>query len=394
MRRISLILFLLAAVSANAGEIHTASAKGDIAQVRVMLEANPALLTSEDDMGATPLHWAVLSGNKDLVNYLLDEEADLDARQKAGITPLMVAIGLGRADIAQILINRGSDVSMGDYSGRTPLTLAQGLGRKAIVQYLVVARAKNPQVAPPMPEPKPQTFASCNGRGVTYAKSCVNGCPVNILDVDLRNPDVHLGVGLPQSGIGGSESFGSIVRRLQPTAAINGAFFSKSSLLPVGDIVINGRLVHFGGMGTGMCITADRKVDFVRATRGRHTDWSGYETVLCGGPRLVTDGIVKVDARAEGFRDPHVLGRARRVAAGVTAAGHLVMINTGKTLSLNELAWVMKALGCVNAINFDGGSSIAMTYRGRMISRPGRSLTNIIAVYEQPGEDQVASAIR
>lgn len=389
MCRISIILFLLAAVSANAGEIHTASANGDIAQVRAMLEANPALISSEDTMGATPLHWAVQSGNKDLVSYLIGEEVDLNARQKAGITPLMIAIGLGRADIVQILIKGGADVDQGDNSGRTPLVLARGLGRKTIVQCLIAAGAA--RYVPAATQPKTQTTASATGRSVVFTKSCVNGCPVNILDVDMKNPNVHLGIGLAKSGIGGSETFGSFVRRLQPTAAINGAFFCNNSLLPVGDIVVKGRLVHFGGMGTGMCITPDKKVDFIQAKRGRHTDWSGYETVLCGGPRLVTDGVVKVDARAEGFRDPHVLGTARRVAVGVTAANHLIMINTGKTVSLDELAWVMKDLGCVNAINFDGGSSIAMTYRGRVISRPGRSLTNVIAVYEQAGSEQVAS---
>ena len=46
-----------------------------------------------------------------------------------------------------------------------------------------------------------------------------------------------------------------------------------------------------------------------------------------------------------------------------------------------QWARVMKALGCRDAMNLDAGASLAMSYRGRTLIRPGRNLTNLLAVY-------------
>jgi exopolysaccharide biosynthesis protein len=42
----------------------------------------------------------------------------------------------------------------------------------------------------------------------------------------------------------------------------------------------------------------------------------------------------------------------------------------------------MQALGCEQALNLDGGASMAMYYRGRTVLSPGRKLTNVLLVYE------------
>ncbi len=147
--------------------------------------------------------------------------------------------------------------------------------------------------------------------------------------------------------------------------------------------MIGGYLAHFGGMGTALCIAKGNKAKFVTAAQDRHADWSLYETVIACGPRLVTGSRVEVNPTAEGFRDPHVLGVGRRTAVGLTYRNRLLLLSTRKGCTLTQLANIMRDLGCTDAINFDGGSSAAMYYRGRMISTPGRELTNVLLVYEQ-----------
>jgi hypothetical protein len=69
-----------------------------------------------------------------------------------------------------------------------------------------------------------------------------------------------------------------MIARTRPVAAITGTFFATDSLLPIGDIVIGGRLAHFGGRGAALCLTADRKTGGLKAAmrsnagRWRHTD--------------------------------------------------------------------------------------------------------------------------
>jgi hypothetical protein len=46
---------------------------------------------------------------------------------------------------------------------------------------------------------------------------------------------------------------------------------------------------------------------------------------------------------------------------------------------------VMRALGAYHAVALDGGTSTAMSFGGRVIAQPGRSLTNLLVVYADRG---------
>ena len=219
-------------------------------------------------------------------------------------------------------------------------------------------------------------------RSVAYHLRTVRGTPVHVVTVDLNDPHTRATVVTARSFPSGSESFASMVYRAQPSAAVTGTYFSNASLRPVGDIVIDGHYRHFGGLGTAIAFTPYNDVQFRTVPWGEHQDWSAFETVLGAGPRLVHRGQVSLEPRREGFRDPHVLGWAHRTAVGVTPARKLLLMATQKPVSLGEWAHIVRGLGCVEAINLDGGGSTAMYYQGRFVVRPQRKLVNILAVYE------------
>ncbi len=219
-------------------------------------------------------------------------------------------------------------------------------------------------------------------RSVAYRVEFVNDFGCHIVQVNLADPNVKVTPILSLRSPGGAESMLSICSREQPAAAITGTFFSKTTLLPIGDIVVDGRLVYFGGMGSALAITPDNRVAFERVPYGRHQDWSPFETVLACGPTLLEAGEVALAPRHERFRDPRVLGRARRSAVGLTPQNKLLLVATREVVSLWELAKIMRDLGCIDAINLDGGSSTGLYYRGSMVIRPARSLVNMLAVYE------------
>ena len=186
---------------------------------------------------------------------------------------------------------------------------------------------------------------------------------------------------MPKYGAGYSEPFGQMVRRTQPTVAVTGTFFCTRSKLPVGDIVIDGQLAYFGGVGTALCITDNNEVEFVSTKKYSHHDWSKYDFVLRCGPRLVTGGKVLVVPKAEGFRDKHMLQPNSRLAVGVTKGKKLVFVTTRKPVYLSKLAKAMRAIGVVDAMNLDAGSSLGLHYKGKTLIKPGRWLTNLILVY-------------
>jgi len=202
---------------------------------------------------------------------------------------------------------------------------------------------------------------------VTYAHRTVAGVSLHVIDVDLNDRRIVVSPALAKKGIGQAESWSSFISRLQPVAAVNGTFFGKRNLRPVGDIVIDGKLAYFGGMGTAAAFTNDG-VDFIRLPKSRHVDWSEHRYALGSGPLLVWDGFAKPMPGGEGFGDPAVFARAApRTAAGVTKGNHLLLVTTSRGTSLGRLARALRDLGAVYAVNLDGGGSCGMYHKGRTI---------------------------
>lgn len=387
--------FCFLCCSAYAAPIHDAAAKGDLQALESLLSGNPELAKAPDNSGATPLHYAAATGETAVMRVLIAKGADVNAEKKDGVTPLHVAAALAQVEAAELLISNGADLNAVDKKGRTPLAAARRTGTGDMVRLLVARMSPSgsgnykPAVRMKLLEmPKHTPIVRKPGspgtKAVTYARTSVRGCPVNVITADLNDARVTVDVAISRNGIGTDETFGSFIQRCKPTAAINAAYFSKDNLKPIGDIVINGKLANFGAMGSGVCFTEDFQTDFITVIRHSHMDWSGYRTVLCCGPRLLEQGQVVVDASSEGFRDPHVMGNASRTAVGLTAKNKLILANTTRGISFTSWANVMKALGCVEAVNMDAGASLGMYYRGKTIVSPGRRLTNVLLVYEFP----------
>ena len=59
-----------------------------------------------------------------------------------------------------------------------------------------------------------------------------------------------------------------------------------------------------------------------------------------------------------------------RIAVGITKGNKLVFAMTRAPIFLGRLAKVMKNLGCVDAMNLDGGGSTTLVHRGHLLNRP------------------------
>lgn len=220
--------------------------------------------------------------------------------------------------------------------------------------------------------------------GVHLERVRVSGVTLNVVTADLSQPDVRVVTAAARGYPYRAESFSSLVARTQPAAAINGTYFGTSDLGLVGDLVVEGRAIYLGRVGTALALTQEGQARFVNMHVGRQTGWQGYRSVVCAGPRLIMDGQSILSPRDEGFSDPHVLGRARRSALGVTRDNKLLLVTTAGSVSLGQLARALSALRAYWAINLDGGTSSALYYRGHVITAPGRRLTNWILVYDSP----------
>jgi ankyrin repeat protein len=138
-RQLSFGIFAATAIAAvHADEIHSIIQDGDSKKVIHLIEANPELIKSMDDSQRTPLHLAARFGGTDLVKFLIDRGADLDARSYNDFTPLHVC---STASVAQMLVKSGSDTTLIDSWGMTALQYTVLQGRKEIAEAMIEAGA-------------------------------------------------------------------------------------------------------------------------------------------------------------------------------------------------------------------------------------------------------------
>jgi len=121
-------------------------------------------------------------------------------------------------------------------------------------------------------------------------------------------------------------------------------------------------------------------------------EWK-MQNAVGGGPRLIHDGKIEITYQEELFPGSGFPSDANysRAAIGGTKNGHLILFATGQKareaslgLTLSQLAKELKTLGCVQAMNLDGGGSQSLVVKGRCINRAGndpeREVTSIFAI--------------
>ena len=106
----------------------------------------------------------------------------------------------------------------------------------------------------------------------------------------------------------------------------------------------------------------------------------GVTDIISGAPRLVRNGAMETHLEA-GFTEARFTTSVTpRTAVGTTKDGKLVLVNTAKA-SIQQMRELMLQLGCVEAMNLDGGASTGMYYKGKFVATPGRELTTTLQVF-------------
>jgi len=123
------------------GEIHDATRRGDLAEVKALLKESPDLAFGQED-DQTPLLLAAAFGHKDVAGLLLAYHADVNPRDSNGKTPLYWAADRGYADVVKLLLDHKADVEASDLFGDTPLHRAAMGGFKDVAELLLAGKAE------------------------------------------------------------------------------------------------------------------------------------------------------------------------------------------------------------------------------------------------------------
>ncbi len=184
--------------------------------------------------------------------------------------------------------------------------------------------------------------------------------------------------------------------------------FHRTTLTPPGGaevIVVNGRIaeVRDGGgsseiPSTGVVVSIGRErfeqirphlqpgapvaveTKLISLLPDPEGEWERAEGIASAGPLLLWNGKRIEEPEKESISKVFCLARHPRTAAGVRADGTLVFVTvdgrqpeTSVGMSIPELTDLMLELGCVSAMNLDGGGSTTMVVNGQVVNSPSGS---------------------
>ncbi len=129
-----------AANAAGETALMMAALKGHLSWVQ-RLASRGAAINRE---GWTPLHYAASGAGVDVLRWLIEQGAALDAAAPNRSTPLMMAARYGASESVEILLARGADTRPRNDRGLAAADFARGAGRDALADRLDALAARAP----------------------------------------------------------------------------------------------------------------------------------------------------------------------------------------------------------------------------------------------------------
>ena len=145
-------------------------------------------------------------------------------------------------------------------------------------------------------------------------------------------------------------------RNVNVVGAVNASFFNMANGQPIGALVMNGTVIATSGAESTFWIDSEGAAH-ISGPDFRVTEEMGVKEAVGGSSILVRNGEVVYPSNVSEGTNP-------RTAVGIKADGTVVFYevdgrqapySTG--MHLYDLALMMKDLGCVDAMNLDGGGS-------------------------------------
>ena len=232
---------------------------------------------------------------------------------------------------------------------------------------------------------------------------------ISILQTKLDNKNLTLAVGSADTQI----LVGDTLRKLKPTSsiafendalvAVNGGFFNTKKGGAVDFIKINKKIIDSSSFTPANTVPEHRMAaitidndNFKIEKGGANLNWEKslpQENILVTGPLLMYNNETQ-RLKVNAFND----NRHPRTCACVTNDNELLLITVdgrnamAQGMSLHELTYLSKILGCKDAINLDGGGSTTMYIKGK----PNNGVVNYpcdTKQFDHTGERSVSNVV-
>lgn len=122
--------------------LHVAAKMNCLSTVEYLLEKEAEVQAKDKDPGYTPLHLAAVHGHLEIVDALVQKQAQVDTTDNLGITALHSASAGGHAPVVKFLMEQGSDIQALTADEAKPIHMAASVGHKSVVELLIALGAE------------------------------------------------------------------------------------------------------------------------------------------------------------------------------------------------------------------------------------------------------------
>ena len=192
---ISLIIPFFVSAQTLDERLHSSIQNGDLEMVKKIITKDNSLLNVPIHLSSTPLIFAASLNQVKICNYLIDNNADVDAANANGSTAIQFAALKGQLDLVKKLIKKGAKVNVWNNQGRNPLHYAAYSGNIELFKYV---ESKGLDMTPAIADGGTMLHWACYGGNIEMVKYLLNR------DFSLDNVDIDGNTVLHWASLGNS----------------------------------------------------------------------------------------------------------------------------------------------------------------------------------------------
>jgi ankyrin repeat protein len=132
--------FIFVSAQEKAKSIFDVARSGTVSEVKELMKQNPDIINQTNESGFSPLILACYKGNIEVADFLIDNVKDVNYKSQEGTALAGLSVKYNK-NLVEHLLNKNANPNITDATGSTPLFWAVKFGNKELTELLLKHKA-------------------------------------------------------------------------------------------------------------------------------------------------------------------------------------------------------------------------------------------------------------
>lgn len=137
---LSIVLMAFSSSGFSQNNVFNIARSGTVEELKILVSNTPDVINTKNENGFTPLILACYKGNIAVAKFLIKHSKTINTSSDMG-TPLMAATYKGQEELVQLLLEKNANPNLADSNGTTPLIYAVMSRNTNIISLLLKYKA-------------------------------------------------------------------------------------------------------------------------------------------------------------------------------------------------------------------------------------------------------------